>query len=147
VAGRGGRAEGPLEYVRILASDGMIAARGMAAIVGNDAVMHDIQTDPAHRRRGLASVVMGILSQRAIERGACSGLLMATVEGVHLYRTLGWLPEATMVTATGGTPASGLPAVVTGAKQPDPGLPLVMAGGRGGAGAVGGDLGAVLAGG
>jgi GNAT superfamily N-acetyltransferase len=111
--------EGPLEYVLVLASDGTIAARGMAAIVGNDAVMHDIQTDPAHRRRGLASVVMGALSQRTIERGATSGLLMATVEGVHLYRTLGWLPEATMVTARGS----------------------------GGAGAVGGDLGAVLAGG
>jgi ribosomal protein S18 acetylase RimI-like enzyme len=138
--------EGPLEYVRILADDGTVAAMGMAAIVGNDAVMHDIQTDPAHRRRGLGSLVMGALSRRAVERGAQSGLLMATVEGVHLYRKLGWLPEATMVTATGGTPASGgLPAVITGAKQPDPGLPLVVDGGRG-AGAVGGDLGAVLAG-
>lgn len=140
--------EGPLEYVRILTADGTVAARGMAAIVGNDAVMHDIQTDPAHRRRGLGSVVMGALSRRAIERGAASGLLMATAEGVHLYRKLGWLPEATMVTAAGGTPASGgLPAVITGAEQPDPGLPLVVDGGRGGAGAVGGDLGAVLAGG
>ncbi len=111
--------EGPLEYVRILASDGTIAARGMAAIVGNDAVMHDIQTDPAHRRRGLGSVVMGALSRCAIQRGAASSLLMATAEGVHLYRKLGWLPEATMVTAKGS----------------------------GGAGAVGGDLGAVLAGG
>jgi GNAT superfamily N-acetyltransferase len=110
--------EGPLDYVRILASDGTIAARGMAAIVGNDAVMHDIQTDPAHRRRGLGSVVMGALSRRAVERGAASGLLMATLEGVHLYRKLGWLPEATMVTAKSS----------------------------GGAGAVGGDLGAVLAG-
>lgn len=110
--------EGPLEYVRILASDGTVAARGMMAIVGNDAVMHDIQTDPAHRRRGLGSVVMGALSRRAVERGATSGLLMATVEGVHLYRKLGWLPEATMVTAKGS----------------------------GGARPVGGDLGAVLAG-
>jgi GNAT superfamily N-acetyltransferase len=138
---------GPLEHVRIVALDGTVAARGMAAIVGNDAVMHDIQTDPAHRRRGLGSVVMGALSRRAIERGAASGLLMATVEGIHLYRTLGWLPEATMITATRGTPTSGgLPAVATGAKQPDPGLPLVVDGGSGGAGAVGGDLGAVLAG-
>ncbi|TCO16586.1 acetyltransferase (GNAT) family protein [Kribbella steppae] len=110
--------EGPLESVRILAADGTIAARGMASIVDNDAVMHDIQTDPAHRRRGLGSVVMGALNRRAIERGAESGLLMATVEGVHLYRKLGWLPEATMVTAKGS----------------------------GGAGAVGGHLGAVLAG-
>jgi GNAT superfamily N-acetyltransferase len=110
--------DGPLEYVHILATDGTVAARGMTAIAGSDAVMHDIQTDPAHRRRGLGSVVMGALSRRAVERGASRGLLMATVEGVHLYCTLGWLPEATMVTAKGS----------------------------GGAGPVGGDLGAVLAG-
>jgi GNAT superfamily N-acetyltransferase len=110
--------DGPLEYVRLLAADGTVAARGMTAIVGRDAVMHDIQTDPAHRRRGLGSVVMGALRRRAVERGASRGLLMATAEGVHLYRKLGWLPEATMVTAKGS----------------------------GGAGAVGGDLGAVLAG-
>ncbi len=109
---------GPLELVRILASDGTTAARGMASIVDNDAVMHDIQTDPAHRRRGLGSVVMGALSRSAVERGAETGLLMATTEGVHLYGALGWLPEATMITAKGS----------------------------GGAGPVGGDLGAVLAG-
>lgn len=109
--------DGSLEYVRLL-HHGDIAARGMAAIAGNDAVMHDIHTDPAHRRRGLGSVVMGALSRRAIHRGARTGLLMATTEGVHLYTTLGWLPEATMVTATGS----------------------------GGAGPVGGDLGAVLTG-
>ncbi|MFI7067388.1 GNAT family N-acetyltransferase [Kribbella sp. NPDC050124] len=113
------RSEGELEYVRVLAADGSVAARGMAAVVGRDAVMHDIQTDPGHRRRGLGSVVMGELSRRAVERGAETGLLMATVEGVHLYRKLGWVPEATMVTAKGS----------------------------GGAGAVGGHLGAVLAGG
>jgi GNAT superfamily N-acetyltransferase len=110
---------GPLEHVRILTADGEVAARGMVAIVGRDAVMHDIQTDPAHRRRGLGSVVMGALSRRALERGASTGLLMATAEGVYLYRTLGWLPEATMVTAT--SPSRGT-------------------------GAVGGDLGAVLTG-
>jgi GNAT superfamily N-acetyltransferase len=110
---------GPLEYVRILTPDGEVAAQGMAAIVDDDAVMHDIQTDPAHRRRGLGSVVMGALSRRALERGATTGLLMATTEGVYLYRKLGWLSEATMVTATGRSRA---------------------------AGAVGGDLGAVLAG-
>jgi hypothetical protein len=67
-------------------------------------------------------VVMGALSRRAVERGASSGLLMATVEGVHLYRNLGWLPRATMVTARRSAIDSR------------------------GAGAVGGDLGPVLAG-
>lgn len=90
---------GPLEYVRISDTEGQVAAHGMAAVVGRDAVMHDIQTDPAHRRRGLGSVVMGALASLTLERGARTGLLMATTEGVHLYRTLGWLPEATIVTA------------------------------------------------
>ncbi|MFI5696798.1 GNAT family N-acetyltransferase [Kribbella sp. NPDC051586] len=107
--------DGPLEYVRVLI-DGTIAARGMVAIVGTDAVMHDIHTDPDFRRRGLGSVVMGALTRRALERGATMGLLMATTDGFHLYRKLGWLPEATMVTASGDARAvSGdLGAVLTG---------------------------------
>ena len=104
--------DGPLDYVRLL-TDGVVAAHGMAAIAGTDAVMHDIQTDPAHRRRGLGSVVMGELSRRALERGARTGLLMATTDGFHLYRKLGWLPEATMVTGSGGPRAAG-PGAVSG---------------------------------
>ncbi len=75
------------------------AARGMMAVVGSDAVMHDIETSPAYRRQGLGSVVMGVLARRALERGATTGLLMATVEGAALYRKLGWVPQATMLTA------------------------------------------------
>ncbi|WUJ74645.1 GNAT family N-acetyltransferase [Kribbella soli] len=107
--------DGPLEYARVLI-DGTVAAHGMVAIVGDDAVMHDIQTDPAYRRRGLGSVIMGALSRRALEQGASTGLLMATTDGFHLYRKLGWLPEATMVTASGDARAvSGdLGAVLTG---------------------------------
>lgn len=93
--------DGPLDYVRLLAPGGAVAARGMVATVGPDAVMHDIQTDPAHRRRGLGSVVMGALARRAVQRGARTGLLMATTDGFHLYRKLGWAAEATMVTASG----------------------------------------------
>jgi ribosomal protein S18 acetylase RimI-like enzyme len=105
----------PLEYVRVRIDD-TVAAHGMVAIVGDDAVMHDIQTDPAYRRRGLGSIVMDGLGRRALERGATTGLLMATTDGFHLYRKLGWLPEATMVTASGDARAvSGdLGAVLTG---------------------------------
>jgi GNAT superfamily N-acetyltransferase len=108
--------DGALEYVRMLTADGTVAARGMTAIVGSDAVMHDIQTDPAHRRRGLGSVVMGALSRRALERGARTGLLIATTDGFHLYRRLGWSPEATMVTGSGSSRAVGgdLGAVLAG---------------------------------
>lgn len=109
--------EGSLEYVRLLAADGSVAAHGMMAVVGTDAVMHDIQTDPAHRRRGLGSVVMGALAARAIERGAETGLLMATADGFQLYTKLGWVAEATMVTASGarlGPVRGDLGAVLTG---------------------------------
>ncbi|WP_344153487.1 GNAT family N-acetyltransferase [Kribbella yunnanensis] len=97
--------DGPLDRVQLQTPDGTVAARGMMATVGTDAVMHDIHTDPDHRRRGLGSVVMGALSRRALERGADSALLMATEVGVQLYRSLGWLPEATMVTASGSASA------------------------------------------
>ncbi|GAA1533653.1 GNAT family N-acetyltransferase [Kribbella lupini] len=94
--------EGALERTRIAAwrkDDEGEAARGMMAVVGGDAVMHDIHTNPAYRRQGLGSVVMGTLARRALERGATTGLLMATVEGAALYRKLGWVPQATMLTA------------------------------------------------
>ncbi|GAB2566270.1 GNAT family N-acetyltransferase [Kribbella endophytica] len=87
-----------LERVRIAAAEDE-AARGMMALVRNDAVMHDIHTNPTYRRQGLGSVVMGALARRALERGATTGLLMATVEGAALYRKLGWVPQATMLTA------------------------------------------------
>jgi len=87
--------------VQVLHASGEVAARGMAAVVDADVVMHDIHTDPAHRRRGLGSVVMAALSRRAVELGATTGLLMATYEGVQLYTRLGWLLRATMVTGSG----------------------------------------------
>jgi ribosomal protein S18 acetylase RimI-like enzyme len=93
--------DGDLVYVRVVDRAGVVAARGMVAVVGTDAVMHDIHTDPEHRRRGLGSVVMATLSRRAVERGATTGLLMATYDGVQLYRRLGWLLRATMVTGSG----------------------------------------------
>jgi GNAT superfamily N-acetyltransferase len=92
---------GVVECARVVDRSGFVAARGMVAVVGADAVMHDIQTDPAHRRRGLGSVVMAVLSRRAVERGATTGLLMATADGVQLYQKLGWLLRATMVTGSG----------------------------------------------
>jgi GNAT superfamily N-acetyltransferase len=91
--------EGSLERVRLAAAGDDEAARGMMAVAGDDAVMHDIHTNPAYRRQGLGSVVMSVLAERALERGATTGLLMATVEGAALYRRLGWVPQATMLTA------------------------------------------------
>ncbi|WP_328996311.1 hypothetical protein OG394_16830 [Kribbella sp. NBC_01245] len=35
-----------------VAYDGEVAAYGMAAVVGTDAMFHDVQTEAAHRRHG-----------------------------------------------------------------------------------------------
>ncbi|MDT7783750.1 MAG: hypothetical protein QOF58_2169, partial [Pseudonocardiales bacterium] len=68
---------GDVIEVRVL-HDGAEAASGLIAVVGEDAVPHRIATIPGHRRRGLGSVVMGVLAREAVEAGATSGLLFAT---------------------------------------------------------------------
>jgi ribosomal protein S18 acetylase RimI-like enzyme len=89
------------EYgLQIGASDGVIevlvthlgepAARGKAAVVGEHAVMDQVVTEPAHRRRGLGSTVMGALCAAATSRGATTGVLVATADGRMLYSRLGW---------------------------------------------------------
>jgi ribosomal protein S18 acetylase RimI-like enzyme len=89
---------GPVISVRVLA-DGEVAASGLMAVVGRDAVAHRIETAEAHRRRGLGSVVMGALVGEAVKAGAETGLLFASVEGVHLYRRLGWEKISDLVVA------------------------------------------------
>ncbi len=80
----------PVISVRVLTSGGEQAASGLMAVVGEDAVAHRIETAEAHRRRGLGSVVMGVLAREAAKSGATTGLLFSSTEGVHLYGRLGW---------------------------------------------------------
>lgn len=95
---RGDRVE-----VRVLA-DGVEAASGAVAIVGEDAVPRRIETALEHRRRGLGSVVMGVLMREALEAGATTGLLFASDDGLHLYRRLGWETIADVVIAHNAVP-------------------------------------------
>ncbi|MCR3749778.1 GNAT family N-acetyltransferase [Lentzea californiensis] len=88
----------PVIGVRVLA-DGEVAASGLMAVVGRDAVAHRIETAEAHRRRGLGSVVMGALTKEAVKDGAETGLLFASTEGVHLYVKLGWEKISDLVVA------------------------------------------------
>ncbi|WP_198663607.1 GNAT family N-acetyltransferase [Jiangella endophytica] len=79
-----------------------LAAKGHLALSGDDAadaVADRIFTVPEHRRRGLGAVVMGALTTSARERGARSGLLVASAEGRKLYERLGWRVEAEMAVA------------------------------------------------
>ncbi|SDL88755.1 Acetyltransferase (GNAT) family protein [Lentzea albidocapillata subsp. violacea] len=88
----------PVIGVRVLA-DGEVAASGLMAVVGEDAVAHRIETAEAHRRRGLGSVVMGTLVREAMKDGARTGLLFSSTDGVHLYRRLGWERISDLVVA------------------------------------------------
>ena len=85
-----------------------VGARGTMGLTGPDAVADRIETLPDHRRRGLASTLMGALAAGAVEAGAARGILIASEEGRHLYAKLGWHPAADVVIAT--TPGNTYPA-------------------------------------
>lgn len=93
------RTEGPVTVVSLHTPSGTVAARGTIAVVGTDAVADRIETDAAHRRRGLGRAVMGALADAAVSRGARTGLLIASEEGQHLYSSLGWHYEADVLIA------------------------------------------------
>ncbi|MFI6456855.1 GNAT family N-acetyltransferase [Streptosporangium amethystogenes] len=82
--------DGGITTVRIHDADGTTAASGQMGVAGPTAVADKILTDPAHRRRGLGRVLMTALGDAAAERGATTGVLVATRDGLALYRALGW---------------------------------------------------------
>lgn len=82
--------------------DGELAvAGGWVAVVGEHATFDRIETHREHRRRGLGGVVMGALETWAIEQGARTGVLAASLEGQALYARLGWDVVARMTTLAG----------------------------------------------
>lgn len=76
--------------MRVLAADGELAARGQTGLTGTACVFDQIITEEAHQRLGLGTVVMGALTEAAVENGATTGVLGATVQGRALYETLDW---------------------------------------------------------
>ncbi|MDR7385569.1 GNAT family N-acetyltransferase [Promicromonospora iranensis] len=86
--------EGAVTFLRVLADDGVLAARGQVVVTGECAVVDQVETEPAHRRRGLGSLVMRRLANIAAERGAATAVLGASVEGRALYESLGWRVQA-----------------------------------------------------
>lgn len=80
---------GAVTRIEIRTSEGELAAGGYGAETHEAFVYDRIETDAAHRQRGLARAVMAALgSCRRSE--ATLQLLMATAEGEKLYSTLGW---------------------------------------------------------
>ena len=78
---------------------GEYAAKGRVAVRGPAAVIDMVETDPAHRRRGLGSVVMSELSRAASDRGAVRAVLVATAAGLALYEKLRWTVESPITAA------------------------------------------------
>lgn len=78
---------------------GECAAKGRVAVRGRAAVIDVVETDPAHRRRGLGSVVMSELTRAAADRGAVRAVLVATEAGRALYEKLGWTVESPITPA------------------------------------------------
>ncbi|MFI6346656.1 GNAT family N-acetyltransferase [Streptomyces sp. NPDC050560] len=76
--------------VLLTAPDGAFAARGQVAVRGRTAVVDQIETGAAHRRRGLGSHVLGVLDAAAHHGGADRAVLGASPEGRELYTSLGW---------------------------------------------------------
>ena len=95
-----GDGDGRVVHVRVEV-DGVVAARGQAAVVGEDVVFDRIATEPDFRRRGLGRRVMAGLEHGAAARGATTGLLFASVDGRRLYESLGWREVAELGTWRG----------------------------------------------
>ncbi|MFJ6893262.1 GNAT family N-acetyltransferase [Streptomyces hokutonensis] len=95
------RTQGPVTVVTLHGPSGEVAARGTIAVVGADAIADRIETDAAHRRRGLGRAMMSALAEAAVSQGARTGLLIASEEGQRLYSSLGWHHEADVLIARG----------------------------------------------
>jgi predicted GNAT family acetyltransferase len=57
---------------------------------GRYGVIDKVWTKPAHQRRGLGTILMTKLGNRALDSGLTTGLLSATADGRALYSALGW---------------------------------------------------------
>lgn len=97
----------PVSIARVLDAQGSLAAIGRIAFVGGHAVYDRIETQEAHRRRGLATAVMRALEKMAAAQGCTCGLLVATAAGRELYEKLGWELHALYTTAVIPGPEEG----------------------------------------
>ncbi|MEO8672197.1 MAG: GNAT family N-acetyltransferase [Tahibacter sp.] len=87
-------------------ASGELAATARVGISGTFAIFDQVVTEPNHRRKGLGSVVMQSLRNHAISMRAVTGVLVATEDGLALYRALGWYLSTPMTAAVIPVPAS-----------------------------------------
>ncbi|BCT77464.1 hypothetical protein SCMU_33060 [Sinomonas cyclohexanicum] len=94
--------------VTVKTTAGALAASGHVAVAHGYAVFDRIVTEPDFRRRGLGSFVMRALTAAMSEHSLDQGLLIASVDGQHLYHHLGWSDVSGVLVLTNkGTTAGG----------------------------------------
>jgi ribosomal protein S18 acetylase RimI-like enzyme len=82
--------DGDVVVATVVDASGAVAASGRLAPAGGCGVIDQVETAPAHQRRGLGTTVMRMLSDHAVRNGLGTGILVATEDGRRLYRRLGW---------------------------------------------------------
>ena len=87
------------KLVRVLHTNGEVAASGRITMHEGCAVFDQIVTTESHRRRGLGKVVMQNLDALATQAKVTERLLVATEAGRGLYMSLGWRLLAPWATA------------------------------------------------
>ncbi|MBY8873280.1 GNAT family N-acetyltransferase [Micromonospora sp. PLK6-60] len=97
---------GGVVTAEVLDPEGRIAASGKLATTGAYAIVDQVETATAHRRRGLGTVVMRTLAWHALRRGAGTGILVATDDGRGLYGSLGWTVRSPIAVACVPEPAA-----------------------------------------
>lgn len=75
---------------RFIEIDGVPASYGRALVIGNDALLTDVNTFPAFRRQGLGRAIMDALHAGIAREGGQRVVLTSTEMGLPLYRQLGY---------------------------------------------------------
>jgi len=86
--------DGRMLLAKVRDGAGTIAASARLARVGRCGIVDQVETEPEHRRRGLGTVAMRLLGNRAPDDGITTGLLAATADGRALYSRIGWTAHA-----------------------------------------------------
>jgi predicted GNAT family acetyltransferase len=66
---------------------------------GESGTFDQIVTHESHRRRRLGSTIMKLLTGEAVARGKTQGVLVATEDGLGLYRSIGWTVHSPFTSA------------------------------------------------
>ncbi|TDB82053.1 GNAT family N-acetyltransferase [Micromonospora sp. KC721] len=91
--------DGEVVVATVVDATGTAAASGRLAPAGKCGVIDQVETSPAHRRRGLGTTVMRALSDHAARNELATGILVATEDGRRLYRALGWTVQSEIAVA------------------------------------------------